>query len=262
MSDNLPSNTPYLIVGLGNPGPKYAGTRHNAGFMVVDALVRRNGLRFSGKQANADVAKGEIAGERVIIAKPLTFMNNSGRAVASLAHFYKIPHARVLVVCDDIALRLGVLRIREKGSAGGHNGITSIIQHLGTQGFPRLRVGVDRPVVVQHSQIDWVLGHFSKDEQKVMDEAVPRAVEAVEAILREGMERAMNIYNTRDSDGDGNGDSRTKDERRTTKVSTQPSERATTSSQGVETPTPKVEPRVNSWVAKLRSIYGKEEEGE
>lgn len=243
MSDNLsPSNTPYLIVGLGNPGPKYAATRHNAGFMVVDELARRHGLRFSSKQANAEVARGDIGGVRVIIAKPLTYMNNSGRAVSQLAHFYKIPPTHVLAVYDDIALPLGTLRIREKGSAGGHNGITSLIQHLGTQGFPRLRVGVDRPVVVQHSQIDWVLGRFSKDEQKVMDETIPRAAEAIEAILREGIHKAMNIYNTRD------GASPAQDAARS--APTQEEDKAPVQSK----------PKVNSWVAKIRSLYGKERE--
>ncbi len=242
MSDNLPSNIPYLIVGLGNPGSRYANTRHNAGFMVVDELARRHGLRFSSKQANAEVSRGEIAGARVILAKPLTYMNNSGRSVSQLAHFYKIPFTHVLAVYDDIALPLGTVRIREKGSAGGHNGIASLIQNLGTQGFPRLRVGVDRPVVAQHSQIDWVLGRFSKDEQKVMDEVVPRATEAIETVLREGIHKAMNIYNTRD------GASRPKD-------SAPPA-----TPEARDENAPQREPKVNSWVAKVRSIYGKERE--
>ncbi len=196
MSQNASSlNAPYLIVGLGNPGSRYAGTRHNAGFMAVDELARLHGLRFSGKQANAEVARGNIAGAAVILAKPLTFMNESGRAVGALARFYKVPPERVLIVCDDVALPLGTIRIREKGSAGGHNGLTSVIQHLGTQSFPRLRIGVDRPASPHHSQIDWVLGHFTRDERKVMDAAIPRAAQAIETILRDGVARAMNEYN-------------------------------------------------------------------
>src|SRR4051794_37116917 len=114
------SNTLWLIVGLGNPGPRFAGTRHNIGFVAIEELAVRNGLRFAGKQANAEIAKGTIEGHAVILAKPVTYMNNSGQAVSALAHFYKIPHNRVLVLYDDIALPIGTLRIREKGSAGGH----------------------------------------------------------------------------------------------------------------------------------------------
>src|SRR5438105_2121609 len=191
-----PIESPWLIVGLGNPGKRYAGTRHNAGFLAVDELARRHGLRFAGKQANAEIARGNINGVGVVLAKPLTYMNNSGLAVGALARFYKVPHEQVLVAYDDIALPLGKIRIRGKGSAGGHNGLTSVIQHLGTQNFPRVRIGVDRPVVADYSQIDWVLGHFSKEERKVMDEAIPRAAEAIEAVLRDGIDRAMNVYNT------------------------------------------------------------------
>ncbi len=185
-----------MIVGLGNPGRRFEGTRHNAGFIAVDELARRHGLRFSGKQANAEIARGSISGSGVILAKPVTYMNNSGMAVGMLARFYKVPHERVLVIYDDIALPLGKIRIRGKGSAGGHNGITSVIQHLGTQDFPRLRIGVDRPVVADYTQIDWVLGRFSKEERIVMEEALSRAAEAIEAVLHDGIERAMNTYNT------------------------------------------------------------------
>jgi PTH1 family peptidyl-tRNA hydrolase len=189
---------PWLIAGLGNPGPRFQGTRHNVGFVAADELAVRNGLRFSGKQAMAEIARGMIEGQPVILAKPLTFMNNSGQAVSALARFYKIPHNRVLVLYDDIALPLGIIRIREKGSAGGHNGLTSVLQHLGTQNVPRLRIGVDRPADPRHSQIDWVLGRFNRDEQKKVEDVVSRAAEAVEAILKTGMERAMNTYNTVD----------------------------------------------------------------
>lgn len=191
-------DSPLLIVGLGNPGPKYAGTRHNVGFMAVEELVRRHGMAFSAKQGQAEVASGQIEGTRVIIAKPQTYMNESGRSVGALARFYKVPAERVLVVYDELDLPLGTIRIREKGSANGHNGIKIIIQHLGTQSFPRLRIGIDKPVVAGYNQIDWVLGRFTKDEQPIIAETLPRAAEAIEAILNIGMERAMNRYNTKE----------------------------------------------------------------
>ncbi len=191
-----PANSPWLIVGLGNPGPRFEGTRHNIGFAVAGELAVRNGLRFSGKQANAEIARGSIEGQPVILARPLTYMNNSGQSVAALARFYKIPHNRTLVIYDDIALPLGTLRLREKGSAGGHNGLTSVLQQMGTQNVPRLRVGVDRPADPRHNQIDWVLGHFTRDERKKLEDVIPRAAEAAEAVLKIGIERAMNAYNT------------------------------------------------------------------
>lgn len=190
------SNTTWLIAGLGNPGPRFEGTRHNIGFVVADELAKRNGLRFSGKQANAEVSKGTIEGQPVILAKPLTYMNNSGQSIGGLARFYKIPHNRIVIIYDDIALPVGTIRLREKGSAGGHNGLTSVLQHMGTQNIARLRVGVDRPPDTRHSQIDWVLGHFKPDERKKLEDVIPRAAEAVESILKIGMERAMNTYNT------------------------------------------------------------------
>lgn len=196
MEKNLAaSNTPYLIVGLGNPGPRYAHTRHNIGFMIVDEAAKKHGLKFSGKQGNAEIAKGTIAGEKVILAKPQTFMNNSGQAVRFLAGYYKVPNERVVVVYDDIALPVGTIRIREKGSSAGHNGVKSLIQHLGTESIPRIRVGVDRPADPRHSQIDWVLGRFDKDEQTLVLETIARSVDAIESLLTIGMERTMNSYN-------------------------------------------------------------------
>ncbi len=193
----------YLIVGLGNPGARYAGTRHNAGFMVVDELARRHGLRFSTRQADAEIARGQIGGVPVILAKPMTFMNNSGTAVSRLARFYRIPVERLLVVYDDYALPLGLIRVRAKGSSGGHNGMESVIRHMGTQNFPRLRVGVDRPEDPRHSTVDWVLSRFTPEERRVLSHTIPRAVDAIETFLSEGVERAMNIYNTREGAGDG-----------------------------------------------------------
>lgn len=187
---------PYLIVGLGNPGSRYANTRHNAGFMAVEELARRHGMRFSTKQANAEVARGEIAGTKVILIKPQTFMNLSGQAVRGIANFYKIPSERILIIYDDIALPVGTLRIREKGSSAGHNGVKSVIQQMGTEKIARIRVGVDRPADPRHNQVDWVLGRFTKEEQPMFEESVQRATEAAESILRIGMERTMNTYNT------------------------------------------------------------------
>jgi PTH1 family peptidyl-tRNA hydrolase len=197
MEKNLAaSNAPYLIVGLGNPGPRYASTRHNIGFMVADEAAKRRNLRFSGKQGNAEIAKGEIAGQKVILAKPQTFMNNSGMAVRALASYYKVPNERLLIIYDEIALPLGTIRIREKGSSAGHNGVKSVVAHMGTENIPRIRVGVDRPSDPRHNQIDWVLGRFTKDEQPMAEETIRRAAEAIEGILTMGIERAMNTYNT------------------------------------------------------------------
>jgi PTH1 family peptidyl-tRNA hydrolase len=167
--------------------------------MVVEEVARRHGLRFAKGQGNSEVAKGSILGSPVVLAKPLTYMNNSGMAVGAVSRFYRVPIERILVVYDEIALPLGTLRLREKGSSAGHNGIKSLIHHLGTQNFPRLRVGVDQPPPGRHSQVDWVLSRFSPDEQKIMDETIPRAADAIEAVLRDGIERAMNFYNAKES---------------------------------------------------------------
>jgi PTH1 family peptidyl-tRNA hydrolase len=206
-----------LIVGLGNPGSKFAATRHNVGFMVVDEVARRHGLRFSTKHSNAEVARGEIAGTKVILAKPQTFMNLSGHAVRGLAHYYKIPTDRILIIYDEIALPVGTIRIREKGSSAGHNGVNSVIQQMGTQNIARIRVGVDRPADPRHRQVDWVLGHFTKDERSIIEEAINRAAEAVESIFRIGIERTMNVYNTGPGETNDEGWSVTKDEGRRTK---------------------------------------------
>src|SRR4051794_35072705 len=157
MQNPSTTDTPFLVVGLGNPGTRYATTRHNAGFMVVDELARQHGIRLSSKQANAEVGRGEIAGTKVILAKPQTFMNLSGQAVRGLANFYKIPTGRIVIIYDEIALPVGTIRVREKGSSAGHNGAQNVIQQMGTQNIARIRVGVDRPADPRHSQIDWVL---------------------------------------------------------------------------------------------------------
>jgi len=223
MTQNQPvADTPYLIVGLGNPGSRFAGSRHNVGFMVADEVAREHGMRFSSKQANAEVARGEIAGKKVIVAKPQTFMNLSGHAVRGLANYYKISTDRVIIIYDEIALPVGTIRIREKGSSAGHNGVNSVIQQMGTQNVPRIRVGVDRPTDPRHSQIDWVLGRFTKEEQPLIEATIHRTAQAVESILRIGIERAMNSYNT--SDDSSQARPRTTDDRTGRQNGEKPSE--------------------------------------
>ncbi len=182
-----------LVVGLGNPGAKYANTRHNVGFMVVDRLARRVGIGLTKRQCNALTALGTISGQRVCLAKPQTYMNLSGDAVACLARFFKVSPADLLVVYDDRDLPLGRVRLREKGSAGGQRGMESIIAALGTSDFPRLRIGIGRPAEVD--AVDHVLGSFSAEERPLIEAALDRAVEAVEGVLSEGVDWAMNSFN-------------------------------------------------------------------
>jgi PTH1 family peptidyl-tRNA hydrolase len=184
-----------LVVGLGNPGPEYRGTRHNVGFMVADALVDRWRVRDEWREKfEALQIKTVVGGEPVLIAKPLTFMNLSGQAVAGLAGFYKIEPADVFVVTDDAALPLGRLRARREGGSGGHNGLKSIIQCLGTQAFPRMRVGVGRGDNGRDLS-DHVLGRFDAAERDTVTAAVLRAADATEMFLSDGIERVMNAFN-------------------------------------------------------------------
>ncbi|MGQ9627382.1 MAG: aminoacyl-tRNA hydrolase [Anaerolineae bacterium] len=183
-----------LIVGLGNPGPEYARNRHNLGFRCLERLAQAHGLSFKKRQARAYLAFGEIFGRKVILAKPLTFVNLSGRAVRELARFYKIPPADILVIYDDLDLMPGKIRLRPSGGAGGHKGMRSIIESLGTQDFPRLRVGIGRPPG-HMNPADYVLQDFSPEEEEMMEEVCDRAVAAVELFLRGGVASAMNTYN-------------------------------------------------------------------
>ena len=184
-----------LIVGLGNPGPEYRDTRHNVGFMVADALVDRWRVGDQWREKfEALQIKTAVGDEQVIVAKPLTFMNLSGQAVQALAAFYKIEPADVFVVTDDVALPLGKLRARREGGAGGHNGLKSVIQHLGTQGFPRMRVGVGRGANGRDLS-DHVLGRFEAAERDTVSAAVLRAADASEMFISEGIERVMNVFN-------------------------------------------------------------------
>ena len=184
----------YVIAGLGNPGREYEGTRHNVGFMTLDALADKYNIDVREKAFKGLIGKGGIEGNKVILAKPQTYMNSSGESIRAAADYYKVDPEDILIVYDDISLAPGQLRIRAKGSAGGHNGIKSIIAHLGTQEFPRVKVGVgEKPARMDLA--DYVLGHFSKEEQATMDDAVKEAADAVCEIVNVGIAQAMNDHN-------------------------------------------------------------------
>ena len=185
----------FIIAGLGNPTKEYEGTRHNVGFAVIDALADKYNISVDTKKHRALIGKGMIEGQKVILAKPQTFMNLSGESVRSLLDYYKIDEEEeLLVIYDDISLDVGQLRIRKKGSAGGHNGIKNIIAHLGTQVFARIKVGVgEKPK--GYDLADYVLGHFSGAERDTMEESYAQAVEAVVQILGGDIDGAMGIYN-------------------------------------------------------------------
>ena len=185
----------FIIAGLGNPDRQYEGTRHNAGFDVIDRIAEKYNIAVDTKRHRAYIGKGIIEGQKVILAKPQTYMNLSGESIRSLVDYYKIDgEHELLVIYDDINLGVGQLRIREKGSAGGHNGIKNIIAHLGTQVFPRIRVGVgEKPS--RYDLADYVLGHFSRAEKELMDEGYDHAVKAVGMILSGRIGDAMSEYN-------------------------------------------------------------------
>lgn len=185
----------WLIVGLGNPGDKYDGTRHNAGFLAVDALADKGRFRISRVKFKALAAQAEVGGQGALVMKPTTYMNLSGEAVGEAARFYHIPPANVLVISDDVDLPLGKLRIRTGGSAGGHNGLKSIIQHLGTDQFPRIRIGVGGKPHPDYDMADWVLGKLRGEDRRVLDGAAERAAEAAACLLKDGPQKAMNQFN-------------------------------------------------------------------
>jgi PTH1 family peptidyl-tRNA hydrolase len=185
----------WILLCLGNPGDQYENTRHNVGFMVADELAERQHVPIQKLKFKALTNLVTISGEKVLIMKPVTYMNLSGEAVRPAADFYKIPPDHVLVVSDDTALPIGKLRIRKSGSAGGHNGLKSIIQHLGTDQFPRVRVGVGEKPHPDYDLTDWVLGKFQGEDKKAMDAAVKRAADAIECILKDGFDRGMNRFN-------------------------------------------------------------------
>ena len=185
----------WLLVCLGNPGDKYENTRHNIGFMVADEIGERQRAPIQKLKFKSLTNLFTISGEKVLVMKPVTYMNLSGEAVRPAADFYKIPPDHVLVISDDTALAVGRLRIRKGGSAGGHNGLKSIIQHLGTDQFPRLRVGVGEKPRPDYDMADWVLGRLQGEDWKAMEAAVDRAADAVEHVLAHGVDAAMNRYN-------------------------------------------------------------------
>ena len=185
----------FIIVGLGNPTREYEGTRHNVGFEVIDALAEKYNISVTERKSRAFCGKGMIAGQKVILVKPQTYMNLSGESVRGLVDFFKIDvETQLIVIFDDISLDVGQIRIRAKGSAGGHNGVKNIIQHLGTMEFQRIKVGVgEKPK--EYDLADYVLGHFSKGEKEEMSVSYDHAIHAVEMMLQDDMKTAMNQYN-------------------------------------------------------------------
>ena len=185
----------WLVVFLGNPGLRYEGTRHNAGFMTGDAFAKKNNVAINRARFQALTASCRIGSESVLLMKPQTYMNNSGDAVAKAARFYKISPSHVLVVSDEMSLPVGAVRVRPKGSAGGHNGLKSIIEALGTEDFPRIRLGVGSPTHADYDPKDWVLSVFRDQDAEIFAEAAGRAADAVTCYITEGAEKAMNLYN-------------------------------------------------------------------
>lgn len=185
----------WLLVGLGNPGNQYAATRHNMGFMALDRLADREGFRFNKLRFRAWTGQWKVGDQQVLVMKPQTYMNLSGESVGEAARFYKIPADHVLVISDDVSLPAGKLRIRGGGSAGGHNGLKNIIQHLGTDRFPRIKVGVGSPRPGEHDMVDWVMGKPMGEDRTAVEDALDRAGEAAKTLITEGIDRAMNRFN-------------------------------------------------------------------
>lgn len=192
---NKSSAVDWLIVGLGNPGQKYEHTRHNMGFLTVDLLAEKAGVKLNKVKFKSAFNILSFAGCKCLVMKPQTYMNLSGEAVGEAARFYKIPADHVVVISDDISLPLGKIRVRGSGSAGGHNGLKNIIAHLGTDAFPRVKVGVGAPDNPEHDVIDWVIGNFSAQEKKIIDESLDRALAAAECIIEKSVAEAQNRYN-------------------------------------------------------------------
>lgn len=187
----------YIIAGLGNPGRKYENTRHNIGYQVIDELADKHQIKIQELKFKGIMGKGMINGHKVILIKPLTYMNLSGECIGEAVNFFKIDEtSELIVVADDISLETGQVRMRKKGSAGGHNGLKNIIAHLGHEEFMRIKMGVgEKPS--GYDLADYVLGHFSKEENKILSESRKNAVLALETIMDEGIDKAMNLYNTK-----------------------------------------------------------------
>ena len=190
-----PGGISWVVAFLGNPGSRYEGTRHNAGFMTADALAREKNIRIDKLRFRALTGTCEMGGEKVLLMKPQTYMNLSGEAVAQAARFYRVPPERVIVVSDEMALPIGKLRVRRKGSAGGHNGLKSVIACLGSEEFPRIRLGVGAPPHPDYDTAGWVLSAFKNQDAEDMARAARRAAEAVECYITQGPDRTMNLFN-------------------------------------------------------------------
>ena len=194
MFANKTAGPEWLVVGLGNPGQKYANTRHNMGFLTVDLLAEEKGVKLNKVKFKSAYNILSFAGARCLVMKPQTYMNLSGEAVREAAQFYKIPADHVLVIYDDVSLPVGKIRVRPTGSAGGHNGIKNIIAHLGTQDFPRIKIGTGAPGQ-DGDMIDWVIGVPSQADRKVLLESFHRAIDAAACIIENGCQKAMNDFN-------------------------------------------------------------------
>lgn len=182
----------FLIVGLGNPGIQYENTRHNIGFNVIDNISRVYNIQINREKFKGVYGEGFIANEKVMLLKPNTYMNLSGESIREVINFYKLTNEQIIVIYDDISLDIGRIRLREKGSAGGHNGIKSIISHLGSDNFPRIKMGVGQPNV---DLVNYVLGKFTKEEMEILKYSIDAATKAVEDIIRSDVKQAMNKYN-------------------------------------------------------------------
>lgn len=186
-----------LIVGLGNIGKEYEATRHNIGFMVADAIAKKHEVSFNKEERDAMVAEFRVGGEKILIIKPTTFMNDSGVAVGQFARFYNIAPKDIVIIHDDMDLPVGFLRIRPNGSSGGHNGIKSVQSHLGTDGFVRFRVGIGHPVHEHKVVLDYVLTKFNQEEQKIMTNTIDNVANAADAWITDELEKVMNKYNSK-----------------------------------------------------------------
>ena len=185
----------WLLVGLGNPGSKYESTRHNMGWLALDSLMEKEKFALNKLRFKAWTGMLDYKGHKILVMKPQTYMNLSGESVGEAARFYKIPADHVLVISDDVSLPAGKLRIRGGGSAGGHNGLKNIIQHLGTDRFPRIKVGVGSPRPGEHDMVDWVMGKPVGEDRTAVEDALDRAGDAAKTLITEGIDRAMNRFN-------------------------------------------------------------------
>jgi PTH1 family peptidyl-tRNA hydrolase len=192
------SEDTFLIAGLGNPGRSYRANRHNVGYMLADVLAKDFGLQFARRKGNARLAEGRFEGRKLILAKPITFMNNSGKSVGALARYFRISPSNILVIYDDLDLPFGALRLRPSGGSAGHKGMRSIIDHLKTNEFPRLRIGIDRPPG-RMDPADYVLQDFSAEQHAELEAALDRALQCVRTFILEGIQAAMNGFNPVDS---------------------------------------------------------------